>query len=114
MSEPIKMAGKIMEIGKVDACKRMFAEECKITYPDKIPVTLGFNFNDSQKVIGNCEVIRTKDGLTAKATVYNSDILYAPCFPLFSAASLTHLSDEPPTYTVRSAPAIAEISAAVG
>ena len=77
MSEPIKMAGKIMEIGKVDACKRMFAEECKITYPDKIPVTLGFNFNDSQKVIGNCEVIRTKDGLTAKATVYNSDILYA-------------------------------------
>ena len=40
MSEPIKMAGKIMEIGKVDACKRMFAEECEITYPDKIPFIL--------------------------------------------------------------------------
>ena len=77
MSELIKMTGKIMEIGKVNARKRMFAEECEITHPDKIPVILGFSFNDPQNVIGNCEVVRTKDGLTAKATVYNSDILYA-------------------------------------
>ena len=77
MSELIKMTGKIMEIGKVDKCKRMFAEECEITYPDKIPVTLGFSFNDPQNVIGNCEVIKTEDGLTAKATIYNSDVLYA-------------------------------------
>ena len=77
MSEPIKMTGKIMEIGKVDKCKRMFAEGCEITYPDKIPVILGFRVNDPQNLIGNCEVIKTKDGLTAKATIYNSDVLYA-------------------------------------
>ena len=77
MSEPIKMAGKIMEIGKVDKCKRMFTEECEITYPDKIPVILGFSVNDPQNLIGNCEVIKTKDGLTAKATIYNGDVLYA-------------------------------------
>ena len=77
MGELIKMTGKILEIGKVDKCKRMFAEDCEITYPDKIPVTLGFSFNDPQNVIGNCEVIKTKDGLTAKATIYNSDVLYA-------------------------------------
>ena len=77
MSELIKMTGKILEFGKVDKCKRMFAEDCEITYPDKIPVTLGFSFNDPQNVIGNCEVIKTKDGLIAKATIYNSDVLYA-------------------------------------
>ena len=77
MSELIKMTGKILEFGTVDKCKRMFAEECEITYPDKIPVILGFSFNDPQNVIGNCGVVRTKDGLTAKATVYNSDVLYA-------------------------------------
>lgn len=77
MSELIKMTGKIMEFGIVDKRKRMFAEDCEITYPDKIPVTLGFSFNGPQNIIGNCEVVRSKDCLTAKATIYNSDVLYA-------------------------------------
>ena len=34
----IKFEGQVLKFGTVDKCNRKFAPECKITFPEKIPV----------------------------------------------------------------------------
>jgi hypothetical protein len=34
----IKFEGQVLKFGNVDKCNRKFAPDCKITFPEKIPV----------------------------------------------------------------------------
>lgn len=54
-----KFEGRILKVESVDACFRKFSKDCKITFPEKIPVL--YNFGDD--VIGTASVERDDQGL---------------------------------------------------
>lgn len=41
----IKFEGQVLKFGTVDKCNRKFAPDCKITFPEKIPVAYNFDMN---------------------------------------------------------------------
>ena len=41
----IKFEGQVLKFGTVDKCNRKFAPDCKITFPEKIPVANNFDMN---------------------------------------------------------------------
>ena len=45
----IKFEGQVLKFGTVDKCNRKFAPDCKITFPEKIPVAYNF---DMDEIIG--------------------------------------------------------------
>lgn len=46
----IKFEGQVLKFGNVDKCNRKFAPDCKITFPEKIPVA--YNFDDDYGLCG--------------------------------------------------------------
>ena len=46
----IKFEGQVLKFGTVDKCNRKFAPDCKITFPEKIPVAYNF---DMDEIIGH-------------------------------------------------------------
>lgn len=70
----IKMAGRLLNLGTVDSCGRKFAEDCKITFPNKVPVYWNFNQNDPCSVIGDADIFRDDKGLTCKVNL-TTDLL---------------------------------------
>lgn len=59
----IKFEGQVLKFGTVDKCNRKFAPDCKITFPEKIPVAYNF---DMDEIIGHADI---------------SHALNAPTFP---------------------------------
>ena len=51
----IKFEGQVLKFGTVDKCNRKFAPDCKITFPEKIPVAYNFDMNVAD---GNLKVRR--------------------------------------------------------
>ena len=41
----IKFEGQVLKFGTVDKCNRKFAPDCKITFPEKIPVAYNFDMD---------------------------------------------------------------------
>lgn len=76
----IKMKGKILELGTVDTCNRMFAEDCNIKFPEMIPVVNGAYepFDEDYQIIGNCRVSRDGNVLTGDVNIYGD---YENCVP---------------------------------
>ena len=48
----IKFEGQVLKFGNVDKCNRKFAPDCKITFPEKIPVAYNF---DMDEIIGHAD-----------------------------------------------------------
>ena len=42
----IKFEGQVLKFGTVDKCNRKFAPDCKITFPEKIPVAYNFDMDE--------------------------------------------------------------------
>ncbi len=70
----IKMEGRLLNLGTVDSCGRKFAEDCKITFPNKVPVCWNFDQGDPCSVIGNADIFRDDKGLTCKVNL-TTDLL---------------------------------------
>ena len=70
----IKMEGRLLNLGSVDSCGRKFAEDCKITFPNKVPVYRNFNQSDPRFVIGNADILRDEKGLTCRVEL-TTDLL---------------------------------------
>lgn len=67
----IKMEGRLLNLDTVDSCKRKFSKDCKIIFPNKVPVYWNFNHSDP---IGNAEIFRDDNGLSCKVNI-TTDLL---------------------------------------
>lgn len=75
MSELIKMSGRLLTFDKVDKCGILFSKDCKITYPETLPVLWNFRRSNLDEVLGNATVSIDDSGLICDAVLYNNDII---------------------------------------
>lgn len=59
--------GRLLNLETVDLCKRKFAKDCEITFPEKIPVIYDFN-KDPVWVLGHADISKDEKGLSCKVT----------------------------------------------
>lgn len=72
-----EIEGTILKLGTEDRNGRIFGKDCIINYPEKIPITIGYNFDKPDWVVGNAEIIRDNDTLSIKGEIINgSDNIY--------------------------------------
>ena len=64
----VKMEGRLLKLGTTDICGRMFSKDCKISFPNKVPITINFK-NDPDKIVGHGEIIKDDKGLKVLATL---------------------------------------------
>lgn len=65
----VKMEGRLLNLGTVDSCGRKFAENCKITFSNKVPVYWNFDRDNPRSVIGNANIFRDDKGLACKVNL---------------------------------------------
>lgn len=68
----IKMEGRLLNLGTTDICERMFSKDCKISFPNKVPITINFS-NNPGNVIGHGEVTKDDKGLKVLGTFIRDD-----------------------------------------
>lgn len=68
----IKFEGQVLKFGNVDKCNRKFAPDCKITFPEKIPVAYNF---DMDEIIGHADISKVEDGLKGVVSLFDTNIL---------------------------------------
>ena len=69
-----EIEGIILKLGTKDLNGYVFSKDCKIDYPDKIPIVLKY-FNSSPKnVVGNAKVIRKNDFLFVQGEITDNTI----------------------------------------
>lgn len=64
--------GRLLNLDKIDKCNRKFAKDCKITFPDKIPVNYNFQ-SGVHKVLGSAEISKDDNGLLCKVSLTYDD-----------------------------------------
>jgi len=69
-----EIEGIILKLGTEDLNGHVFSEDCKIDYPDKIPITIGYNFDKPGNVVGNAKVIRNDDTLSIQGEIMDNTI----------------------------------------
>lgn len=69
-----EIEGIILKLGTEDLNGYVFPKDCKIDYPDKIPITLGYEFNKPGRVVGNAQIIRNDDTLTIQGEIMDDTI----------------------------------------
>lgn len=74
----MKMKGTLLILGKESKNGIIFSEDCKVTYPEKVPVTIGFgsalNENINPKtVIGWAEIARDGERILCSCDIINLD-----------------------------------------
>lgn len=70
----VKMVGRLLNLGTIDSCGRKFAEDCKITFPNKVPVCWNFDRVDPRSVIGDANIFRDDKGLACEVNL-TTDLL---------------------------------------
>jgi hypothetical protein len=75
VNEFVKMQGRVLVTNKVSKNRTMFSENCKITYPEVIPVAYGFDFFKPDMVVGYSSVSKDERGLIADAYINNNDFI---------------------------------------
>lgn len=75
MSESVKMKGRVLVTNKVSKNKTMFTENCKITYPEKLPIAYRFDFFKPDMVVGQASVSEDDRGLICDACINNKDFI---------------------------------------
>lgn len=73
----IKFEGQVLKFGTVDKCNRKFAPDCKITFPEKIPVAYNF---DMDEIIGHADISKVEDGLKGVVSLFDTNILLKRVF----------------------------------
>lgn len=71
MSEPIKMRGRLVLFDMVDNIGIKIPKDCKITYPEILPLIYNFEFNKVGSVLGNVKVTKDEKGLICDAIIMN-------------------------------------------
>lgn len=72
-----EIEGIILKLGTEDKNGHIFGKDCVINYPEKIPITIGYNFDKPDWVVGNAEIIRNDDTLFIKGKIIDgSDDIY--------------------------------------
>lgn len=66
----IVMEGRLLNLGTISSNNVKFAKDCKLIYPEKVPVTWNFG-RDPNSIIGNAEIFRDNDGLFCKVQLTN-------------------------------------------
>lgn len=70
----VKMEGQLLNLGTVDSCGRKFADDCKITFSNEVPVYWNFDRGDPRSVIGDANIFRNDKGLACKVNL-TTDLL---------------------------------------
>lgn len=70
----IEIEGIILKLGTEDLNGKIFSKDCKVDYPDKIPITIGYNFGIVENIVGNAKIIRYDDTLTIQGKIMNNTI----------------------------------------
>ena len=69
----IKFIGRLLNLGTADKCGRIWAEDCKLEFPEKVPVI--YNFNEKSAMpIGRAEIFRDDKGLSCEV-VFDDPII---------------------------------------
>ena len=69
MSDTIKMHERLLIFDKPDTIGYMFPKDCKISFPEVVPITWESSFNDPGKVIGNAYISKDEKGLICDAII---------------------------------------------
>lgn len=69
----IKFIGRLLNLGTTDKCGRIWAENCKLEFPEKVPVIYNFNKKNDMP-IGRAEIFRDEKGLSCEV-VFNDPII---------------------------------------
>jgi len=69
-----EIEGIILKLGTEDSNGHVFSKDCKIDYPDKIPITIGYNFDKPGYVVGNAKVIRNDDTISIQGKIMDNTI----------------------------------------
>ena len=59
--------GRLLRLGTVDKCGRMWSKDCKITFPKKVQVAYDFNI-DPEFPYGVADITQDDDGLNCNVT----------------------------------------------
>lgn len=62
-----KFEGRLLKVESVDACFRKFSKDCKITFPEKIPVL----YNFGEDIVGIASIERDDQGLICECDLYD-------------------------------------------
>lgn len=68
----MKLEGRILLFDAVNNSGDVFAKDCKIYIPEKVPLTIDFN---PHQVIGFANVTRDDKGLFAKAETFSNEFI---------------------------------------
>ncbi len=68
----LKLKGRVLKFDVVDKCNRKFASDCKVTFPEKVPVT--YNFSPDE-IIGYADISKVEDGLNCEVSLFDMNIL---------------------------------------
>lgn len=66
-----RFEGRVLKLDTIDKCGRKFASDCKIAFPEKIPVTHNFNMDE---IIGHADISKVEDGLNCEVSLLDTDI----------------------------------------
>lgn len=69
-----EIEGIILKLGVEDLKGYIFPKDCKIDYPDKIPITIGCDFYRPGNVVGNAKIIRNDDTLSIQGKIMDNTI----------------------------------------
>lgn len=74
----MKMNGTLLILGKESKNGIIFSEDCKVTYPEKVPVTIGFSSElsetvDPKIIIGLAEITRDDKRILCDCDITNLD-----------------------------------------
>lgn len=69
-----EIEGIILKLGTKDLNGYIFPKDCIINYPEKVPLTLGYNFSNPEHVVGNAEIIRNDDTLSIQGKIMDNTI----------------------------------------
>lgn len=64
--------GTLLNLGTIDICGRKFSKDCKISFPEKVPITIDFN-DDDNNVVGYGEISMDDKGLKVIANIFRND-----------------------------------------
>lgn len=66
----IKFIGRLLNLGTTDKCRRIWSENCKLEFSEKVPVMYNFNKKNDMP-IGTAEIFRDEKGLSCEVVFYD-------------------------------------------
>ena len=74
-----KIEGYILKPDTFNRNGYAYAKDCKISYPEKVPITLGFEPDRREQIVGEGKLIEKEDGVYIEGeitdTIFNNELL---------------------------------------